>query len=313
MLGTLYGYNLIINPDETTNFFPPINRESIIKPNYFMKPDGTLAKSSKLCTLSAYTNVYDTWQSYIDKIKETNNGCEVQLYTTIDTTDIHPDIIRLIKKEITKVIVPSKYMKSILDKHEINSEYTNWYSRGYLYANSDYIPKQINKKEIIFYYNGLNSPITNLNNMVEVFDTALKGTDHFLILRTNFFGNLLESPNIKYSDESVSAKNAANIYNLCDYVVSFSRTAGLNRDILEAKSFNKPIIAHDKGAFAELKLKHDKWITLPSSEEPVECDIPASDILSNDADFDYKKAYYGKWWEIDCEVAIEIIKNLVKT
>lgn len=311
MLGTLYGFNLIINPEESTNFFPPINRDSIIKPNYFMKDNGTLTKPSKLCTLSTGTYLYDTWQGYIDKIKEINNGCEVQLYLSIDTTDIHPDIIRQIKKEITKVIVPSKYMKSILDKHEINCEYTNWYSRGYLYADHDYIPKQINKKEIIFYYSGLNSPITNLNNMVQVFDTALKGTDHFLILRTNFFENLLESPNIKYSDESVSAKNAVNLYNLCDYVVSFSRTSGLNRDILEAKSFNKPIISHDKGVFAELK--DDKWITLPANEETPECDIPASTTASIDSDFDYKKAYYGKWWEIDCDAAIEIIKNLVKT
>ena len=283
MLGTLYGFNLIINPEESTNFFPPINRDSIIKPNYFMKDNGTLTKPSKLCTLSTGTYLYDTWQGYIDKIKEINNGCEVQLYLSIDTTDIHPDIIRQIKKEITKVIVPSKYMKSILDKHEINCEYTNWYSRGYLYADHDYIPKQINKKEIIFYYSGLNSPITNLNNMVQVFDTALKGTDHFLILRTNFFENLLESPNIKYSDESVSAKNAVNLYNLCDYVVSFSRTSGLNRDILEAKSFNKPIISHDKGVFAELK--DDKWITLPANEETPECDIPASTTASIDSDF----------------------------
>ena len=106
---------------------------------------------------------------------------------------------------------------------------------------------------------------------------------------------------------------------MCDYVVSFSRVVDTARDILEAKYFNKSIIAHDQGSHAEMK--DENWITLPSKEVPVSGVIPKINgvviPLSSEDDPNAEKllkmSFHGNWWEIDYEKAEEIIRKLVKT
>ena len=128
------------------------------------------------------------------------------------------------------------------------------------------IPKQRNPEEIIFYYNDINNYTTNVINMTKVFSKALKGTKHFLIIRSDHVDNLVKSPNIKYSVDTIDKNEQIGIYNICDYVVSFSRHANVSTNILEGKHFNKPIIAHDQGSYTEMK--DENWITLPSKEVP---------------------------------------------
>ena len=145
--------------------------------------------------------------------------------------------------------------------------------------------------------------------MAKVFSKALKGTKHFLIIRSNNLDNLVKSPNIKCSSESVDITEIIGTYNICDYVVSFSRDTSVYRPILEGKHFNKPIIAHDQGSYAEMK--DENWITLPSKEVPVVNYNDGKDTDENS--FEFEKVFYGNWWEIDYEKAEEIIRKLVKT
>ena len=323
MLGVVYGWRLIKNPMESLAVDPAVFRGPIVDCEYFWDQRHDLIGEdfihSNLCTFATTLDVHDLMEPTAKKIKDMNPGCTLQLYITINTTDVHPDIIDCMKKNFSKVIVPFKYMKNILDKHNVNCEYTNWYTCPYLSSLSLVVPKKRNPEEIVFYYNNMNNPATNLENMTKVFDKALKGTKHYLIVRSNYTDNLIKSPNIRYSVQPESTVTCANLYNICDYVVSFSRVVDTARDILEAKYFNKSIIAHDQGSYAEMK--DENWITLPSKEVPVSgiipringMDIPLCSEDDPNAEELLKMSYHGNWWEIDCEKAEEIIRKLVKT
>jgi glycosyltransferase involved in cell wall biosynthesis len=322
MLGKIYGFRLFTNPlknlsDSDLACRGPVTEctylgldKNMLQCHYSFNDRGELTGPSKLSTFSTTLEWISSWHWTVERVKENDyKDCTLQLYVYFGTSDIHPHSVEFIKKNFDNVIVPFKYMKNILDKHEIKCEYSDWYTIPYLCDNSMVIPKQRNPEEIIFFYNDINNPVTNVINMAKVFSKALKGTKHFLIIRSNHLDNLVKSPNIKCSSERVDITEIIGTYNICDYVVSFSRDTSVYRPILEGKHFNKPIIAHDQGSYAEMK--DENWITLPSKEVPVVNYNDGKDTDENS--FEFEKVFYGNWWEIDYEKAEEIIRKLVKT
>ena len=137
---------------------------------------------------------------------------------------------------------------------------------------------------------------------MNTFAKALEGTDHCLIMKTNNRNGLLESPNIKYITDKISLDQLAGLYNMCDYMVSFTRGEGVGLPMLEAQYFKKPVIAHDQGVFRHIK--DPSWITLPSQEVPIDyTHVPGF----------LKKVFHGTWWEVDYEKAYELIMSLIKS
>jgi hypothetical protein len=68
---------------------------------------------------------------------------------------------------------------------------------------------------------------------------------------------------------------------------------------LESKYFNKPIISHNKGVFADLGVD---IITLPSTTTNID--------YTHVPEF-LKQVFYGKWWEVDENESVQIIKSLL--
>jgi len=131
---------------------------------------------------------------------------------------------------------------------------------------------------------------------------VLEGTKHVLIMKINNINGLIKSPNIKYVTEKISLGELAGLYNMCDYMVSFTRGEGVGLPMLEAQYFNKPVIAHDQGVFVHIK--DSSWITLPCKEVSINyTEVP--EFL--------KKVFYGTWWEIDYEKTQELIISLIKS
>jgi glycosyltransferase involved in cell wall biosynthesis len=218
-----------------------------------------------------------------------------------ETSDVHPDIIEEMKL-FEKVIVPFDYLKDILVKHGVNCEAVNWYTSPLVTKKPPVIPKTRNPKKIVFLYVGTNDVRKNTVNLVNTFAKALEGTEHLLIMKTNNKDGLIESPNIKYVTDKISLDELAGLYNICDYMVSFTRGEGVGLPMLEAQYFKKPVIAHDQGVFVHIK--DESWITLPSREVPIDyTDVPQ--FLT--------KVFHGTWWEIDYEKAYELIISLIKS
>lgn len=271
---------------------------------------GKLTEPSDLCTISADLDTYVTWPGWTRRIKEIDGeDCKIQLYVSIDTSDIHPDIIKLMKELFVKVYVPYKYMESILTKHEINCEYLEWACQWRARKEIVFPPKIRNPEEIIFLYYDFNDDRTDIVNMTKMFSKILKGTKHFLIVRSNTDDNIITGPNIKFTNEIMYGDILSKLYAMCDYVVTFTKGPGTwCNDILSAQYFNKPIIAHDKGSFKELK--DSSWITLASNEVHPKY---TQTKIRNKMVVDYEKVYYGTWWEIDYEKAEETIRSLIKS
>jgi glycosyltransferase involved in cell wall biosynthesis len=93
----------------------------------------------------------------------------------------------------------------------------------------------------------------------------------------------------------------ASLYNMCDYVISFTRGEGVGMPMLEANYFRKPIIAHDQGVFRDIKKLVDvPWYTLSSKEVQIDySEVPL--FLRN--------VFYGSWWEVDDDLK-EIINKI---
>lgn len=250
-----------------------------------------------LCTISELIETYPMWSQWIQQVPESR----VQLYTMFETSDIHPDIIENMK-QFDKVVVPFDYLKDILVKHGVNCEAVNWYTSPLVTLKPQVVPKKRNPDKIVFLYVGTNDVRKNTINLVNTFTKVLKGTKHVLIMKTNNTEGLVDSPNIKYVTDKISLDELAGLYNICDYVVSFTRGEGVGLPMLEAQYFNKPVIAHDQGVFVHIK--DPSWITLPSKEVPINyTEVP--DFL--------KKVFYGTWWEVDYEKAQELIMSLIKS
>lgn len=250
-----------------------------------------------LCTISELIETYPMWSQWVQQF----TGYKVQLYTMFETSDVHPDIIEKMKV-FDKVIVPFDYLKDILVKRGINCEAVNWYTSPLVSNKPVVIPKMKNPEKIVFLYVGTNDVRKNTVNLVNTFVKVLEGTKHVLIIKTNNIDGLIKSPNVKYVTEKISSGELAGLYNMCDYVVSFTRGEGVGLPMLEAQYFNKPVIAHDQGVFIHIKDK--SWITLPCKEVPINYrEVP--EFL--------KKVFYGTWWEIDYEKTQELIISLIKS
>jgi glycosyltransferase involved in cell wall biosynthesis len=250
-----------------------------------------------LCTISELIETYPMWPQWIQQVPESR----VQLYTMFETSDVHTDIIEKMKV-FEKVIVPFDYLKDILVKHGVNCEAVNWYTSPLVTKKPPVIPKKRNPEKIVFLYVGTNDVRKNTINLVNTFTKVLEGTKHLLIMKTNNTEGLVNSPNIKYVTEKISLDELAGLYNICDYMVSFTRGEGVGLPMLEAQYFNKPVIAHDQGVFVHIK--DPSWITLPSKEVPINY-IEVPQFL--------KKVFYGTWWEVDYEKAQELIMSLIKS
>jgi glycosyltransferase involved in cell wall biosynthesis len=250
-----------------------------------------------LCTISELIETYPMWPQWVQQVPEG----KVQLYTMFETSDVHPDIIEKMKV-FDKVIVPFDYLKDILVKHGVKCEAVNWYTSPLVSKKPTVIPKTRNPEKIVFLYVGTNDVRKNTINLVNTFVKVLEGTKHILIMKTNNVDGLIESPNIKYVTEKISLDELAGLYNICDYMVSFTRGEGVGLPMLEAQYFNKPVIAHDQGVFVHIK--DSSWITLPCKEVSINyTEVP--EFL--------KKVFYGTWWEIDYEKTQELIISLIKS
>jgi glycosyltransferase involved in cell wall biosynthesis len=237
------------------------------------------------------------WPQWVQQVPEG----KVQLYTMFETSDVHPDIIEKMKV-FDKVIVPFDYLKDILVKHGVKCEAVNWYTSPLVSKKPTVIPKTRNPEKIVFLYVGTNDVRKNTINLVNTFVKVLEGTKHILIMKTNNVDGLIESPNIKFVTEKISLDELAGLYNICDYMVSFTRGEGVGLPMLEAQYFNKPVIAHDQGVFVHIK--DSSWITLPCKEVSINyTEVP--EFL--------KKVFYGTWWEIDYEKTQELIISLIKS
>jgi glycosyltransferase involved in cell wall biosynthesis len=250
-----------------------------------------------LCTISELIETYPMWPQWVHQVPEG----KVQLYTMFETSDVHPDIIEKMKV-FDKVIVPFDYLKDILVKHGVKCEAVNWYTSPLVSKKPTVIPKTRNPEKIVFLYVGTNDVRKNTINLVNTFVKVLEGTKHILIMKTNNVDGLIESPNIKFVTEKISLDELAGLYNICDYMVSFTRGEGVGLPMLEAQYFNKPVIAHDQGVFVHIK--DSSWITLPCKEVSINyTEVP--EFL--------KKVFYGTWWEIDYEKTQELIISLIKS
>jgi glycosyltransferase involved in cell wall biosynthesis len=250
-----------------------------------------------LSTISELIETYPMWEEWIQQVR----GRRVQLYTMFETSDVHPDIIEQMKL-FDKVIVPFDYLKDILVKHGVNCEATNFYTSPLVAKKPVVVLKRRNPNKIVFLYVGTNDVRKNTINLVNTFAKVLGGTEHCLIMKTNNKNGLLDSPNIKYITDKISLDQLAGLYNMCDYVVSFTRGEGVGLPMLEAQYFKKPVIAHDQGVFPHIK--DPSWITLPSREVPVDyTHVPGF----------LKKVFHGTWWEVDYEKAQELIMSLIKS
>ena len=124
-----------------------------------------------------------------------------------------------------------------------------------------------------------------------------------LIVKTNTVDNLVQAKNIKIIIEKLTQEQVSKLYNLCDYVVSFTHGEGVGLPMLEASYFGKPVLCHDQGVFRDVKqFIKTPWYVLPSHEVPID--------YSNVPTF-LKKVFYGSWWSVDEEEAFHFITRFL--
>jgi len=259
-----------------------------LKPHLLLEDDDT----PDTWTISELIETFPVWPQWIGALPPVKNK---QLYTMFETSDVHPDIIENMKL-FDKVIVPLGYLRDILLKHGVNAVSADYYNSPLVLAKPVVLKKKPDPQKIIFLYVGTHDVRKNTKNLVKVFETVLCGTEHTLIMKTNTRDGLPDSPNIRYITDKISQDQLAGLYNMCDYVVSFTRGEGVGLPMLEAQYFGKPVIAHDQGVFVHIK--DPSWITLPSKEVPINYhEVPGF----------LQKVFYGTWWEIDYDKAKHII------
>jgi glycosyltransferase involved in cell wall biosynthesis len=238
-------------------------------------------------TISELIETFSMWPIWTKQLHHKKK----QLFTMFETSDVHPDIIECMKV-FDKVIVPYEYLKDILVKHGIPCEALNTYTSPLIRHTPTVIHKTPNPDRLVFLYVGTNDVRKNLVELANIFKGVLRGTSHKLIVKTNKMDNLPESDNIKYITRRLSYDEMAGLYNICDYVVSFSHGEGVGLPMLEAKYFGRPVISHTGGVLSSIK--DDSWIVLPSN-------VP--DFL--------KKVFHGTWWDIEKEETLRILNNII--
>lgn len=247
-------------------------------------------------TVSELIETFPLWSQWINQLPHRRK----QLFTMFETSDVHPDIIKNMKL-FDKVIVPYDYLKNILNHHGVNCEALNWYTSPLIRNSPSVIKKKELKNKKVFLYVGTNDVRKNLVKLCKTFKEVIEGTDHRLIVKTNKMDNLPESKNIKYVTNRLSHGEMAGLYNMCDYVVSFSHGEGVGLPMLEAKYFGKPVISHDGGVLSSIK--DDTWIIIPHEEVPIDMTDVPNFLL---------KVFHGTWWEIETKEALRIINNLIQ-
>ena len=247
-------------------------------------------------TISELIETFPMWSRWIEQFPNKR----VQLFTMFETSDVHPDIIECMKK-FDKVIVPYDYLKDILQGYDVKCEALNWYTSPLIRYTPRIIEKTVHPNKRIFLYVGTNDVRKNTIKLTSFFKRVLDGTDHKLIVKTNKLDNLPESENIKYITRRMSHDEMAGLYNICDYVVSFTHGEGVGLPMLEAKYFGKPVISHDGGVFSVIR--DESWIVLPSREVAID--------HTNVPQF-LQKVFHGTWWEINEQEDLRIINNLIQ-
>jgi hypothetical protein len=250
-------------------------------------------------TLSELIETFESWETIVKQVPFKTK----QLFTMFETSDVHPDIIKAMKV-FDRVIVPFDYLKTILVKGGLqNVTSINFYTSDLIRAKPSVIPKTLDKTKLVFLYVGTNDIRKNLTTLTKVFAEASGGTGHKLIVKTNKTDGLTDSPNIVCITEKVSLDKLAGLYNVCDYVISFTRGEGVGLPMVEASYFKKPIIAHHNGVFEDVfDFINVNWYPLPAKEVPIDTEkVP--EFL--------KKVFYGTWWEVDEVEALKVIKNLM--
>jgi len=265
---------------------------------FYLKQDLDLEDDETLdtVTVSELIETFPLWPQWIQQLPQGKK----QLFTMFETSDVHPDIIENMKL-FDKVIVPYEYLKNILTRHGVKCEALNWYTSPLIQNAPQVVQKKEQKDKKVFLYIGTNDVRKNLVKLSETFKEVLEGTDHKLIVKTNKMDNLPKSKNIKYITRRLSYGEMAGLYNMCDYVVSFSHGEGVGLPMLEAKYFGKPVISHDGGVLSTIK--DDTWIVLPHEEVPIDkTDVP--NFL--------EKVFYGTWWEVETKGTLRILNNLIQ-
>jgi glycosyltransferase involved in cell wall biosynthesis len=265
---------------------------------FYLKQDLDLEDDETLdtVTVSELIETFPLWPQWIQQLPQGKK----QLFTMFETSDVHPDIIKNMKL-FDKVIVPYEYLKNILTRHGVKCEALNWYTSPLIQNAPQVVQKREQKDKRVFLYIGTNDVRKNLVKLSETFKEVLEGTDHKLIVKTNKMDNLPASKNIKYITHRLSYGEMAGLYNMCDYVVSFSHGEGVGLPMLEAKYFGKPVISHDGGVLSTIK--DDTWIIIPHEEVPIDkTDVP--NFL--------EKVFHGTWWEVETKGTLRILNNLIQ-
>ena len=253
-------------------------------------------------TVSELVETYRMWPAIVQHFKKDKET--VQLYTMFETSDVHPDIIESMKK-FDKVIVPFTYLANILSRRGVNAYPTNFYTSEIIRKKPLVVPKKRDPDRLIFLYVGTNDIRKNVTSLVRTFAKAAAGTQHLLIVKTNTSDQLLETDNIRIVTDKMDFDQLIRLYNLCDYMISFTRGEGVGLPMLEADYFGKPIIAHDQGVFTDVKnYVKVPWHVLPTKEVPID--------LSKVPQF-LHEVFYGTWWEVDEEQAIKVIQSVFGT
>ena len=248
------------------------------------------------CTLSELLETFEMWESFVRQAPFKTK----QLFTMFETSDVHPDVLHAMKL-FDRVIVPFEYLKNILLGHGVNATALGYYTSPLIRSSPVRIPKLRNR--LVFLYIGTNDIRKNLVSLTRVFAKAAAGRSARLIVKTNRTTDLVESENIKYITERISPEKLACLYNICDYVISFTPGEGVGLPMIEASYFGKPVIAHDQGVFQDVKkCVKTPWHVLPAKE----VEIPLSDVPPF-----LQKVFHGTWWEVDEDAALDVIKNLM--
>ena len=247
-------------------------------------------------TLSELIETYPFWENFVINARK-EFKC-IKLFTMFETNDVHPEIIEKMKL-FDEVIVPYDYLKDILLKHGVKCKALNYWTSSLIRSKPKVIHKTYDPSKLVFLYNGTNDIRKNVTTLTRVFAKVLENTEHILIVKTNKHDNLTITKNIRVITERISDEQLASLFNLCDYCVTFTRGEGVGLLHLEGHYFNKPIISHDQGVFKQLGVD---IIPLPSNEVNID--------YTHVPDF-LKKVFYGKWWEIDENEAIKIIKKII--
>ena len=265
---------------------------------FFLAPDlGEVSvPNPDVCTLSELVETWEIWPQFVNKVPHKKK----QLYTMFETSDVHPDIINAMKC-FDVVIVPMPFMKDILVRHGVNAISTDFYTSDIIRSKPRVIPKAQNPNKLVYLYVGTNDMRKNVTTLTKTFAKASEGTEHFLIVKTNKSDDLTLTKNIRVITEKISIGKLVSLYNMCDYVITFTNGEGVGLPILEADYFKKPVIASDGGVFKDVKsIVTIPWHILPSKE--IDTDVTkAPEFL--------KKVFYKSWWKVDEDKALQVIQS----